>query len=409
MKSVPVSVWRLMVAYSLMMAGTSMMVLIAGIIGVRFAPGEGWATLPIAFVVIGVAASTLPTGRCFARWGRRRVFVAYGLLALSSALLGAYSLASWSFPLFCLSALMMGWSGAATHQYRFAALEHVPSRLAPKATSVLLLGGILGAFIGPELAVAGRDLLETPFSGSFLLLAVSYALGAALVSLTPDSEVEEELHEAADRTLAGIFRSPVVILAVSSAALAYGVMSFLMTATPISMHEHAGHGLVDTKRVIQAHIVAMYLPSLVFAWLLAKLGFRKILAAGFAALAITLLVAIADTALLNYWLAMVILGVGWNLLFLGGTNLLVYGYRSSERYRVQAANDFLVFTVQATVSLSSGWALYRIGWTGLILSVVPVMFAFAILLWRSRAFSLITVNMPALRAERRLASDLSVD
>jgi MFS family permease len=381
-----------MLAYSLMMAGTALVVLIAGIIGVDFAPEPGLATLPVALAIIGVAGSTLPTGWCLVRWGRRRVFVAYGVLAIAAALFSAWSLVQDSFPAYCAGAFMLGWAAAAGHQYRFAALEQVPAELAPKATSVLLLGGIIGAFIGPEIAVRGRSLVETPYAGSYLLLACAYLAGVFLVSMTPDSRVESKELQLPRRPTREVLFSPVVMLAISSAAMAYGVMSFLMTATPISMHQHAGHSLEATKVVIQSHIIAMYLPSLVFASLLARLGFRKLLIAGVVALFGCMLAALGGTALSNYWLSMVLLGVGWNFLFLGGTNLLVYGYRASERFRVQAVNDFMVFGVQATVAVGSGWVLSRLGWYGLVLVTLPMLALFTMALWRSRAFAVISAR-----------------
>ena len=175
-------VWRLMMAYALMMAGTSLMVLIAGIIGTQFAPSPGLATLPVALTIVGLALSTLPTGRLQKRFGRKKVFVCYGFLAVVAALTASFSLQSQSFTGFCAAAILMGWSAAAGHQYRFAAMESVPAELAPKATSVLLFGGILAAFIGPEIAVQGQHMLTTEFAGSYLLLAIVYILGIVLVS-----------------------------------------------------------------------------------------------------------------------------------------------------------------------------------------------------------------------------------
>jgi MFS family permease len=355
----PTAVWRLTIAYSLMMAGTSLLVLLAGIIGTDFAPSPDLATLPIALAVVGVASSTLPTGRLLGRYGRRPVFVAYGAVAIGSALLAMYSLQAGSFGLFCASGFLMGWAAAAGHQYRFAALEAVPAELAPKATSILLLGGILSAFIGPEIAVRGRDLLATEYAGSFLLLTLSYAAGIVLVAFHRDHALRGAADHGAGRPLLEIFRSPVVVVAVAAAAVGYGVMSLLMTATPISMHGHAGHSLDATKWVIQSHIAAMYLPSLLYAALFACLGFRGMLGLGLAVYLLCLGIAAFDTAFLNYWLALVLLGIGWNFLFLSGTNLLPYGYRAADRFRVQSANDFLVFSVQALASLGSGWLLFH--------------------------------------------------
>jgi len=376
-----------MLAYALMMAGVSVLVLIAGIIGTEIAPSSGLATLPIALAVVGVAASTLPTGMLLRRFGRRPVFIGYGFIALAAAALASASLVAGQFSFFCLAAFMMGWSGAAGHQYRFAALEAVPPRLAPKATSVLLLGGILAAFVGPEIAVRGRHLLTTDFAGSFLLLTVSYALGMVIISFHRDPEIQESGHSSGGRPLKEILRSPVIILAICAAALGYGVMSFIMTATPISMHLHAGHSLESTKLVIQSHIAAMYLPSLVYASLFSRLGFKGMLWSGVSVFAVCIVVALIDTQFIHYWVALILLGIGWNFLFLSGTNLLPYGYESSERFRVQPVNDFLVFSVQAIVSLSSGWFLFRWGWNGLLLACIPMVLAFAILLFFTRALS----------------------
>jgi MFS family permease len=376
----PVAVWRLTIAYSLMMAGTSLMVLLAGIIGTTFAPSTDLATLPIALLVVGLAASTLPTGKLLARFGRRRVFIAYGFLAILATLTAMQSLVSDTFAGFCMAAFLMGWAGAAGHQYRFAALESVPAELAPKATSFLLFGGILAAFIGPELAVRGRALLPTEYAGSFLLLTFSYLAGMIIIAFYREQRVTEAIHQSAGRPLKQILRSPPVLVAVGAAALGYGVMSFLMTATPISMHSHSGHSLESTKFVIQSHIAAMYLPSLFYAWLHDRWGLRGMMWAGVVVYLACLSIALVDVGFIHYWLALVLLGVGWNFLFLSGTNLLPRGYRPEERFRVQSMNDFLVFTIQAIVSLSSGWFLYHLGWRGILLTCLPLIAAFSLML-----------------------------
>ncbi len=358
-----------------------MMVLIAGIIGTQIAPSPGLATLPVALVVVGVACSTLPTGKLLTQFGRRPVFVGYGVLAIGSALFASLSLVKDSFTGFCAAAFIMGWSAAAAHQYRFAALESVPVLLAPKATSVLLLGGLLGAFIGPELAVRGKFLLSAEYAGSFLLLAFAYVAGLIIISFHQDKAVSQDHQPEVGRPLSTIFRSPLIIVAVCAAGLAYGIMSFIMTATPISMHQHFGHSLEATKIVIQSHIAAMYLPSLVYGTLFGLLGFRGMMWTGSLCLLACLAVALVNINFLNYWLALVLLGVGWNFLFLSATNLLSYGYRHEERFRVQSANDFLVFTVQALVSLSSGWFLFHLRWEGLLWVCIPLILAFMVFLW----------------------------
>jgi len=381
MRHIPATVWRLTIAFALMMSGTSMMVLIAGIIGTEFAPSINLATLPIALVIVGVAISTLPTGRLMGRYGRRPVFLAYALLAILGGFLAVISLVFNTFIGFCGAALVIGWAAAAGHQYRFAALEAVEPEQSHKATSALLMGGILGAFVGPELAVLGRHLLATEYAGSYLLLMAAYALGLLIITGYHDRHGSSQPIKGQGRSLAVILANPQIRLAIAAAALAYAVMSFIMTATPISMHIHAGHSLEATKFVIQSHIAAMYLPSLLFAWLFARLGFFGIFWTGTLILALCLGVALLGSQLFNYWLSLVLLGIGWNFLFLAGTNLLPRGYLPEERFRVQAMNDFLVFTVQATVALSAGWFVAQLGWQGLLWSCVPLLLVFALLLW----------------------------
>ncbi len=382
-KTVPAQVWRLMVAYALMMAGTSLMVLIAGIIGTKIAPSPALATLPVALTIVGLAFSTLPTGKLQNHFGRKKIFVVYGFVAVAAALFATLALVIESFAGFCLAALMMGWSAAAGHQYRFAAMESVPPELAAKATSVLLFGGILAAVVGPEMAVRGQDLLATEFAGSFLLLAGVYCFGIIIISFYQETDMGDTRHSLQGRPLLQIIRTPVVILAISASAVGYGVMSFVMTAGPVSMHEHAGHSMQATKFVLQSHIVAMYLPSLAFPWLFSKLGYKGMMWAGVIAFLICLLAGVIDTQVLHYWLSMVVLGFGWNFLFLSGTNLLRHGYRQEERFKVQSFNDFLVFSIQGIASLSSGWFLFHWGWQGVIAAALPLVLAFMLLAWMS--------------------------
>jgi MFS family permease len=384
MRQIPAAVWLLTLAFALMMSGTSMMVLIAGIIVTGFAPNEKLATLPIALVVVGAACAMLPTGKLLDRFGRRPVFIGYGVLAICGGLLAMASVIYNTFIGFCGSGLVLGWSAAAGSQYRFAALEAVPPPLAHKATSVLLMGGILGAFVGPELAVRGRDVLPVEYAGSFLLLVGAYVLGLALILGYRDRHHQEKPGPGQGRPLREILAARRIRLAIAAGALSYAVMSFIMTATPISMHNHAGHSLEATKFVLQAHIAAMYLPSLLFAWLFSRMGFMGLFWLGTATYVACLGVALAGTELLHYWVSLALLGVGWNFLFLAGTNLLPHTYQPDERFRVQSMNDFLVVSVQAAVSLASGWFLALLGWQGLLLSCVPLLLVFMVMLWRWR-------------------------
>jgi len=224
-------------------------------------------------------------------------------------------------------------------------------------------------------------MLETEYAGSYLLLVAAFTVGLVIISGYKDRTDIASPKQGQGRPLGEILAAPQIRWAVAAAALAYAVMSFIMTATPISMHNHSGHSLEATKFVIQSHIAAMYLPSLLFGWFFARLGFRGMFLIGISVYVLCLIVALINTELINYWAALVLLGIGWNFLFLSGTNLLPHGYQPVERFRVQAMNDFLVFSVQATVALSSGWFLVQLGWQGLLLSCIPLLLVFVVMLW----------------------------
>ena len=254
----------------------------------------------------------------------------------------------------------------------------------PKAVSAVLRGGIASALIGPEVALLGKDLLSAEFAGSFALLAGVFVLGGLTLLAIKDSSVKKEERGRSGRPLLKILRQPVVIAAVAASAIGFAVMSLLMTATPISMHNHFGHSLADTKLVIQSHVAGMYLPSLVSGWLISRFDFQRMMFAGVTALVSCLGIAYAAPGFLNFWLALVLLGVGWNFLFVTGTSLLPKGYAPGERFKVQSTNDFLWFSIQAVSSLSSGWFLYHWKWQGVILTCLPAVGLLAIILLLTR-------------------------
>ncbi|WP_164503492.1 MFS transporter [Pleionea sediminis] len=388
----PKQVWLFTLCYALMLSGTSMLVLIAGIIGSQIAPSEQLATLPIALAIVGLALNAIPASFLMSRYGRKRIFLSYAVVGILSALIASYALMAESFALFCVAATGVGAGAAAVQQYRFAAMELVPTDTIPKAASTILLGGILAAFIGPEMSLLGKNLLSVEYAGSFILLAALYCVGFLLLTRTQNSVAHAPDGKLIGRPLKEIFSQQTVIIAVLAAAVGYGVMAFIMTATPLSMHNHFGHSLTHTKWVIQSHVAAMYLPSLISGLLVERLGHYRMMAFGLVAFLICLIIAYTSQTFAAFWLALVLLGIGWNFLFVAGTSLLPTAYRPQERFKVQAFNDLLVFGTQALASLSSGWLLFQFKWQGiLIMSTVPVFIIAGIL-----AFTLFN---------RRVASD----
>ncbi len=392
----PVTVWILMLAQALSMSVAPLLVFSGGLVGSDLAPEPGWATMPLALMVAGTALGVMPLTRLMQALGRKRVFMAGAVLASTSALLAAYSLSVGSFALFCIAGLLLGGSLAVAQQYRFAAMETVTVDKAGKAASQVLLGGLIAAYLGPELVVFGQGIGgqlglsnvhpdHLPFIGAFILLFVICLLALLVIWLGYRNPVALDVATTrTGRPLAEIFRHPLIWLAIIASAMGYAMMSFMMTATPLNMHKIVGHSLLDTKWVIQSHIIAMFLPSFFSGWLISRLGHRRLIALGVLVYVICLGVAMSGQHLMHYWWALVLLGIGWNFLFVGGTALLPFCYRPEERFRVQSVNEFAVFGIQAIAALSSGWVVDRFGWHPLLGISMLMVLLVVMVLWLNR-------------------------
>lgn len=361
-------------------------VFVGGLIGATLAPTPELATLPVAGVVVGTAMAVIPVSRLMQFFGRKAVFLGASVYSSVSALLASYSIIQESFWMFCLSTMALGAALAVIQQYRFAAMESVAPHLAPKAASFVLLGGLIAALLGPELAHIGKDLFDAPFSGSFVLLAVVSLLNGLVMMLFKPVDLPELSEEKGGRPFGQIMNSSLFWVAVMSATIGYAVMSYIMTATPVSMHVMQGHTLVETKWVIQSHILAMFLPSLISGHLISRFGEYRLMLAGLGAYAICLVIALSGQDVMHYWLSLLLLGLGWNFLFVAGTVLLPKSYRSSERFKVQGFNDFFVFTFQALASISSGIVIYSVGWNSLLIFSLPLILVqlLMVFIWRVR-------------------------
>ena len=362
-----------------------MMVLIGSIIGSELAPSASWATLPIAMMVIGTACGVIPATRGMQHLGRKKTFGLFIAIGTSACLILSYALALQSFLVFCIGAGMLGVTAAAMQQIRFAAMESVPLDDGPTAASIIMCAGIVAAFIGPELALAGENLTAVKYQGSYILGACSLVSAGALLFFYVPTYTPAPQQAKTGRSVGELLRSPPILLAVISGAAAFMVMSFVMTATPISMHLHAGHSMADTKWVLQSHIVAMFLPSLFTAWLFKRIGLRGLMIAGLCCYVITIVIGLFDASVLGFWGQLVMLGIGWNFLFVSGTALLPTAYEEGEQFRAQGLNDSVVFSSQAIASLSAGWAMSTVSWESLLLICLLPMAALVSLLLRQRS------------------------
>ncbi len=349
------------------------LVLVGGLVGAQIAPSANLMTLPLAVMIIGTATTTAPASILMARVGRRLGFLFGSGLSVLASLLAAWGIYQQSFTVFCAAAFLIGSYIAFLQQFRFAVAESVAPDEVPKSLSILMLAGIVAAILGPEVGRRFSFVDGLPdFVGSFLGLAVMMAVSfLVLLLFFRDIEVKADAVEGDERPLGTVLRQPTVILAVASAVVGYTIMSLIMTATPVSMHEVDEHSLDDTAWVVQSHILAMYIPSFFSGFLIARFGVMRIIQGGLVLMLICVVIGWGEPELMHYFGSMVLLGVGWNVLFLGGTTLLTQSYRSSERFKVQAANDFMIFGWQAVGSLGAGVLLATLGWNGVLAFSLP--------------------------------------
>ena len=378
-------VWLLALISAIAMSASPMLMLIGSIIGGQLASNAQLATMPIALMVVGTALGVLPASRGMARFGRKKTFLAFTGLGITATLLAGQALALGSFTLFCASSAILGIANAAMHQIRFAAMECVPLEKGPTAASIIMCAGIVAAFLGPEMALWGQHLDSVPFRGSFWLGMVGFfTAGLLLLFYVPAQRFGQEHHGQA-RPLREMLSNPSLILAMASGTVAFVVMSFVMTATPISMHIHNGYSMEDTKWVIQSHIAAMFLPSLLTAWLFKAFSIRGLMIAGLGCYGLTIVIGLSDATVMGFWGQLVMLGIGWNFLFVAGTALLPMSYEGGEQHKAQALNDTAIFSSQAIASLSAGLAVSLLSWESiLLLCLLPIAAMIGALAWNRK-------------------------
>lgn len=382
MLNLPKNVWILTACLALFMSLSVFMLFVGGIIGSDLAPLKSLSTLPVATIVVGTAFSVIPAIRLMSIFGRKKVFLSSCIYTILLIGLCIFSIINKSFYLFCFASFCLGGSVAVMQQFRFAAIESMEFEQRPKATAVVLLGGLVSAFLGTEIATLGKDYFDADFVGSFVILSFLFIIAFILMCFFQPAEKFKQQTDNSKRSLTDIVKQGSFIVAVCAATTGYIVMSFVMTATPVSMHIMDGFSLDDTKSVLQAHVIAMFLPSLFTAFIVKYLGLTRMMILGVIFFFASIIIAFSSHALSNYWWSLAFLGLGWNLLFIGGTSLLPRSYNENEKFKVQSINDFLVFGLQAFAALSAGWFVFNFSWEVVLLSVIPLLFfQLFILLW----------------------------
>jgi MFS family permease len=348
-------------------------VFVGGILGNELADSKSLSTLPVAAIVVGTAVSIFPVIRLMSVFGRKTVFLMICIYSIALLGLSAFAIITGSFLIFCLSSFLLGATVATMNQFRFAAIESVSEEQRATATAIVLLGGLVSAYLGPEVATIGKEIFAINFVGSYILLGLLFLIAFILLCFFQPAKKFVEESDQSKRSLIEIMKQSSFIVAASAATTGYVVMSFVMTATPISMHVMDGFSLYHTKFVIQSHVIAMFLPSLFTAFIVKYLGISKMMVLGVVLFFISIVIAYLSHNLNNYWVSLVLLGLGWNFLFIGGTSLLPKSYHENEKYKAQSLNDFLVFGFQAFAALSAGWFVFNFSWEVTLLSVIPIL------------------------------------
>ncbi|WP_296996556.1 MULTISPECIES: MFS transporter [unclassified Thalassospira] len=352
----------------------SLIFTVAAVIGFSLASDKSLSTLPVAFMMIAMMAMTAPSAVIMAKMGRKFGFWMGATVAMLGAVSGMGAVYYSNFWLLCIACACIGAGNAVAMQYRFAAAEAAPAEFRARAISYTMLGGLASAFIGPNLASFARDWFDTvPFLGTFVaLIGLQFLLVIAIGQLRlPDMRGHK--HPEPARPLKTVMGQPAVIVAIIAGALGYAVMSFVMTATPLAILD-CDYAFGDAAFIIQWHVVGMYAPGFFTGNLIKRFGALKVIQAGAILNFVCLAVGLAGQDLIgNFWVSLVLLGIGWNFMFVGATTFLTENYRPSEQARVQAINEFCVFGTVAIASLSAGTIYAGSGWVTLLYSAaLPV-------------------------------------
>ncbi|MFM9974427.1 MAG: MFS transporter [Beijerinckiaceae bacterium] len=361
----------LAVASGLAGANAAVVFATGSIVGQSLASDVAWATLPASTFVFGTMLATYPVAFAAKRFGRKATFMGGNIVGAWAGVLAAIGITLSSFTLFCIATCLAGAYQAVVQSYRYAAADTATPAFRPKAISWVLTGGVAAAFIGPQLVIWTKDLLPPYlFVASFIGQAV-FALATIAVTRKFVDQSREEVLSGSQRPFAVIARQPRFIVAVLCGTMAQALMNFVMTAAPLAMVQ-CGHSVVDSTLGIQWHIIAMFAPSFFTGTLIQRFGKERMVIAGMVILAACGVVNLMGLTLGHFWVALVLLGIGWNFAFIGATAMITDCHSPAERAKVQGFNDFVIFSITTIGSLLAGYLLAKVGWNTINGVLMPV-------------------------------------
>lgn len=371
------SVLLLSLAQALLTTSNVIIFTLSGLVGYSLAPDPALSTVPVAAWVIGAAVSTWFASLAMKRIGRRLGFVVGAAFGVGGGLLCALAVWLQDFWLLSAGAALVGVYNAHGQYYRFAVAEAVPGAAKSRAISLVLAGGIIGGVIGPESAKLTKDVLAPlTFLGSFLALGVFNLIALAVVACVRIPPLSEAERSQVGRPLGAIVRQPRFLVAAFAGFTGYVVMNVVMVSAPIAMLQ-CGLPFDDTAFAMEWHVIGMFAPSFVTGWLIARLGVLNVLLAGAALMVACVGFAVSGVSVFNFWMAVVLVGVGWNFLFVGGTTLLTECCAPAEQAKTQGLNDFVIFAGMAISTFGSGALLQGVGWQAVNYGALPLVAATA--------------------------------
>jgi MFS family permease len=379
------NVGLLCAAQALLFTNNTILIAINGLAGYLLATDKSLATLPVTGYVIGAALTTMPMSQLMRRVGRANGFSIGTLIGILGALVCGYAVYSHNFWLLCAGTLIMGIYNASGQYYRFAAADVSGPDFKSRAISLVMAGGLVGGVLGPQTSKLTKDLLPAEFLGSYLVLTGFCLVALALQRMMRIPTPAAETQASQGRPLSVIARQPAFIVAVLSGMVGYGVMNLLMTATPLAMKSCA-HPFSEAAFVIQWHVIAMFAPSFVTGSLIKRFGVRRVMFIGVLLSLACVAIALSGVEVMHFWVALMLVGVGWNFMYIGGTTLLTEVHTPAEKAKVQGANDMAIFITMAVSSASSGWLFNARGWELMNYGAIPflVLTGAAILVLRQR-------------------------
>jgi MFS family permease len=354
----------------------------AGIVGAMLAPDKGLATLPVSVMVCGIWFGTIPQGYLARNFGRRFALQTGSVIGTLAGLISCAAVIQGSFLLFLVGTFGCGCYAAAHNSYRFAATDTASDDYKPKAISFVLAGGVMAGIIGPSVVIVSKDMWPPYlFAATFVAQSVLAALAGLVLTRLQSPPPLPRAQRDAGRPLGEIVRNPLFVVAVACGVVSYVIMNLVMTSAPIAM-VGCGHSVTVSTLGIQWHVLGMYGPSFFTGHLIVRFGLYRIIALGLLMLLVSAAISMAGQSVANFWIGLMLLGVGWNFAFIGATTLVTHCHRPEERNKVQSLNDFLIFGMMALGSFASGKMLADFGWDFVNASVFPPVLAVgALLAW----------------------------